>query len=84
MIEYMRHNILGTNPGAAPRTIGLNRGVVAAALMGIINFVLIFIPLDNAQKVEVIAATGPIVILLSYMIYGYFDQAAGKGGGDAG
>lgn len=83
MREYVRHNILATNPGAAPRTVGLNRGIVAAALMGIVNLLLIFIPMDDAQRVEVIAATGPIMILLSYMVYGYFDQAV-KGGGDVG
>lgn len=83
MREYIKHNILGTNPGAAPTTIGFNRGVVAFALLGIVNLFLIFVPFSDAQKVEIMAAVNPIVILLSYMVFGYFDQAVKKGGSDA-
>ena len=84
MRDYIKHSILGTNPGAAPTTIGFNRGVVAAALLGIINAILVFVPIADDQKLELLAAVNPIVILGSYMVYGFFDQAVRKGGGDAG
>ena len=78
--SYVKHNIVGN--ARSRRTVGFNRGIVAAAMMGFVNMLLIFIPIPDAQKVELIAAASPVVILVSYIVYGQLDKAV-KGEEDA-
>ena len=78
--SYVKHNILGN--ARSRRTVGFNRGVVAAAMMGVVNFVMILIPIPAETKVELNVALGPVIILGSYMLFGQLDKAA-KGEEDA-
>ena len=73
MSSFIHHNLVGN--GRSRRTVGLSRGIVAAAMMGFVNMMLIFIPIPDAQKVELIAAASPVVILVSYIVYGQLDKA---------
>ena len=54
-------------------------GLVAAGMGGAVQAVLIFVPIPDAQKVELMTALGPGVILLSYVLFGFLDQHT-KGG----
>ena len=78
--EYVRHNIFGN--GRSRRTVGFNRGALAAAMMGAVNFVMILIPIPAETKVELNVALGPVIILGSFMLYGHIDKAV-KGEEDA-
>ena len=72
MSDYIRHNIIGND--GAPRTVGFNRGLIAAALTGVVNIVLLFVPIPEDQKLQVMGYTTPIVVLLSYVAFGWIDQ----------
>ena len=72
MSNFIRHNLVGN--ARSRRTVGATRGVVAAAMMGFVNMLLIFIPIPDEQKVELLAAVSPVVILGSYMLYGQLDR----------
>ena len=71
------HALLGND--TAPTVTGLTRGLVAAGMGGAVQAVLIFVPIPDAQKVELMTALGPGVILLSYVLFGFLDQHT-KGG----
>ncbi len=79
MNNFIRHNLVGND--ASHRAVGLTRGVVAAGLTGLVNAVLILIPIADGQKLEFLAALNPVVILLSYVLYGQLDHMV-KGGGN--
>lgn len=69
---------LGKTNDTTPRTTGLTRGIVAAALVGAMNAVLVFLPIDPDQEVAFIAAMNPVVILISYVLYGFMDHLVKK------
>lgn len=65
---------LGLTNDTTPRATSFTRGIVAAALTGAANAVLIFLPIDDGQKVAFLSAVNPILILCSYVLYGYLDN----------
>ena len=73
MAELMDVFIGNTND-STPRATGLTRGLVAAALVGGLNAVLIFLPLDPDQKIALLAALNPVVIVASHLLYGVMDH----------
>ncbi len=73
MKNALYHALVGN--ARSRRTVGLSRGSVAAALMGAVNFALIFIPIPAETKVEVNVALGPVVIFGSYMLWSQLDKS---------
>ena len=72
------HALLGND--TPPTVTGLTRGIVAAGLTGIVQAVIVFLPIPDAQKIELMAALAPTVIFLSYLLFGFLDQRM-KGNG---
>ena len=72
MTNWLYHSLVGND--AAPERTGLTRGVVMAAVVGVVNAVLLFIPMDDGQKVQVMTALNPALLLLSYIAYGFLDR----------
>ena len=77
MSDFIRHYVVGNN--RPPLAIGLTRGGLAAGLSGIVQAVIIMLPIPDAQKVELIAALAPTVTFLGYLLFGFIDQRI-KGG----
>ncbi len=71
--DLVRHNLVGN--ARSRRVVGVTRGVVASALMGLVNAVMLFVPIPAETKVELNVALGPIIILGSYFAYGQLDRA---------
>ena len=57
-----------------PEQTGLNRGLVAAALTGIVNAVLLFLPLDEQAKTSLFASLNPTIVLVSFVLFGYLER----------
>ena len=76
----MWHRLAG-NP-VQPEVTGLTRGIVSAGLTGIVNAVIIIVPIDQDTKVQLLATLNPAITLGSYIVYGWFDRLLGKWDGD--
>ena len=77
MSDFIRHYVVGND--RPPLAIGLTRGVVAAGLSGIVQAVIVLLPIPDGQKVELIGALAPTVTFLGYLLFGFLDQRL-KGG----
>ena len=71
-MEWLYHGLTGND--AAEGQVGATRGVVLGALLGLLNAVVMFLPIDAEQKVELLVALNPPIGLLSYVVFAYFDK----------
>lgn len=68
---------LAGNP-APPEATGLTRGIVSAGIMGLVNAIVLFIPIDSGTKVELLFALTPAVTALSFVAFSFFDRLLSK------
>ena len=61
-----------------PEQTGLNRGLVAAALTGIVNLILVLAPIDEAEKTVIFASLNPTIVLVSFVLFGYLERIVKK------
>ena len=66
------HALIGND---APEVqTGLTRGILAAGMAGIVNTILLLLPIDNASKAALMATINPTLIMLSYLLYAFLDK----------
>ena len=65
-----------------PEATGLSRGLVAAALMGIVSAVLRLIPIDTDAKLDLIGYLAPAITLVSFVAFGYLEKFLRRSGVD--
>ena len=82
------HSLAGND--APPVQVGFTRGMVAAALVGALNAILIFAPMDDTAKLGLVGTLNPALILASYIVYAFLEpwfkrhtSTDDNGGGDA-
>ena len=71
-MNWLYHSLVGND--APPEQTGFTRGVVMGAIVAVVNTVLLFIPMDDGQKVQVMTAMNPALLLLSFVAYGFLDR----------
>lgn len=83
MRRLVAHYVAGTNGGANPETVGSARGAITAIVMGLINFIVIVVPMPADQKAMALATLNPVGAGLAFLLYSLWDRALGKrnGGG---
>ena len=72
------HGLSGND--TPPDQVGVTRGVIMAALAGVVNVVLMFMPMTDSDKVTVMVSLNPTLMLLSYVIFGLWEKSIGSKG----
>lgn len=62
----------------APEITEISRGTVTAALTGIANIVLLFMPIPESQKATIMASISPSIVLVAAVLWGYYDRLLRK------
>ncbi len=70
------HNLVDND--AEPAPVGFTRGIVAAALAGLLNTTILLIPIDESTKVELMVALNPVAALISFFAFGVLSQVLKK------
>ena len=66
------HALIGND---APEVqTGLTRGIVATGLASILNAAVLFLPIDDGAKAQLIAALSGAVIMGSYLVFAFLDR----------
>ena len=65
------HSLAGND--APPVAVGFTRGILAAGMAGIVNTILLLLPIDNAAKAALMATINPTLIMLSYLLYAFLE-----------
>lgn len=78
MKDTIYHAFVGND--APPQQTGVTRGIVMGGIVALVNTVLLFLPIDDGQKVQAMATLNPFLLLLSYIAYGVLDQWLAKTG----
>ena len=68
------------NQPPSPQSTSLTRGLVAGALTELIAIIVNFSPLPLDDKTFILSHTGSIVVLLSFIVYGFLDSWLKKRG----
>ena len=68
----MYHYFSGND--SPPEATGLTRGLVAAALLGILSAILRVIPADTDLKLDLVGYLAPVVTLISFVAFGYLEK----------
>lgn len=64
--------------GTSAEITEISRGTVTAALTGIVNLILLFLPLPESQKATIMASLSPSIVLVAAIIWGYYDRLLRK------
>ena len=83
------HSLAGND--APPVAVGFTRGMVATGLVSVVNAILIVLPMDDAAKVQLMAALNGALIMASYLVFAFLEPWFKRhtstddddGGGDA-
>ena len=74
------HSLAGND--APPVQVGFTRGILAAGMAGIVNAILIFLPMEPEAKVALIATLNPVLIMLSYLVFAFLEPWFKRHSGD--
>lgn len=69
--DWIYHRITG-NDAPAPQ-VGLTRGLIAAALSELVFIVVRSLPLPAELENDILTHTAALVILASFVLWGFFD-----------
>lgn len=67
-----------TGEGAPPEATGFTRGLIAAALTGLVDAAILFSPMDADVAKRLVVALTPTLTVVSYFTFGVLDRALGK------
>jgi uncharacterized membrane protein YjdF len=66
-------NAFLNNGSSTSSEVEITRGTFVAALTGIVNVVLIFTPLDDNTKLNLLASLSPTIVIVSHMLFAAYD-----------
>lgn len=72
LVDTAYHALSGN--GTAAEITEISRGTVTAALTGIVNVILLFLPLPESQKATIMASISPSIVLVAAVLWGYYDR----------
>lgn len=76
--SVVSHAFLGND--APPEQTGLTRGLVAAALLEVVNITLLVLPISDALALQLVGHVSAIVVVVSFVAYAYLDKLLRKAG----
>jgi hypothetical protein len=72
MVERVKNAFLN-NGSSTSSEVEITRGTFVAALTGIVNAVLIFAPLDNEVKLNLLASLSPLIVIVAHVLFSVYD-----------
>ena len=72
-MNFVKHNLVGN--ARSRRTVSASRGAVTMAVAGGINATLLFVPIPDETKVELLVSLNPAIGMLSYLLWGQLDKS---------
>lgn len=72
MVERVKNAFLN-NSSSTSSEVEITRGTFVAALTGIVNAVLIFTPLNENTKLNLLASLSPTIVIVSHMLFAVYD-----------
>lgn len=67
-----------TGEGAPPEATGFTRGLIAAALTGLVDAAILFSPMDAELAKGLVVALTPTLTVVSYFAFALMDRGLGK------
>ncbi len=71
--DLVRHNLVGN--ARSRRVVGVSRGATAGMLIGIMNAVMLFVPIPAETKVELNVALGPVLSFGAFYLFAWLDES---------
>ena len=72
MVERMKNAFLN-NGSSTSSEVEITRGTFIAALTGIVNAILVFTPLDDDVKLNLLASLSPSIVIVSHTLFAVYD-----------
>ena len=72
MVERVKNAFLN-NGSSTSSEVEVTRGTFVAALTGIVNAILVFTPLDDDVKLNLLASLSPTIVIVSHALFAVYD-----------